>query len=348
MSRPVPGEHAAMPVKRVRLVDVAREAGVSPGAVTHVLGSGTSTIRVSEETARRVRAAAEKLGFQPNVAAQSIRGKSACILAALTLDSSTPVEAKRLYHLERRAYEAGYQLMVIRSWMREADNMRNFLNHLRARQVDGLVVFSRISYRQLRENTNEEFAGFPSIFNSWASTSANEPGVLPDIAHGTRIAVDHLVARGKCRIGAHILAPNPARTDAWRKALRRHGLEPDPRFLFHWDPTAGHVPNVAATTAAAEAMIAAKVDAVIAENDLWAAGMLSTFARQGIRVPEDIAVIGYNNLDFAKLLNPALTTIDEEDDQQAEAMLERILALIGGKTADQIKIKPRLIIRESA
>ena len=339
----------ARPLKPIRLIDVAREAGVSPGAVTFVLsGTGASTIRVSEQTADRVRAAAEKLGFQPNAAARSMRGKSSKILAALTLDSSTPVEAKRLYHLERRAHQAGYQLLVIRSCMREADNMRNFLNQLRARQVDGLVVFSRISFRQFHDNRNDEFAGFPSIFNGWATSSPDEPGVLPDVAHGTRLAVDHLVARGRRRIGCVLLGPGPERSAAWRTTMRTHGLEPDPRWLLNWDAQAGHIPDEAVTAAAAEAMLNAGVDAIIAENDLWAAGLLRALLRRGVRVPDDLSLIGYNNLDFAPLLHPSLTTIDEEDDLQAAAMLERILAVIGGHPANQVLIKPRLVVRESA
>lgn len=331
----------------VRLIDVAREAGVSAGAAACVLsGAGASTIRVGAESAARIRAVAERLGYQPNQAARSIRGKPSRTLAALTIHTAPAVESRRLLRLERLAWEAGYLLLVHRSWQHDAAAMRTFIGSLRARQIDGLLVMAKISARQY-EGSNEEFSPIPAVFHGWSVCSPGDPAVLPDVSGGTALCVDHLAARGRRRIAA-VFNRHSARADAWAEAMRRHGLEPDPALRYLHQASWEHIPSEEAASRVVDQMLIAKADAILAENDLWAAGLLRQLHRHGVRVPDDVALVGYNNLDLAPLLHPALTSVDEQDDLQAETMFAALMALIEGRAAGQTTIPARLVVRESA
>lgn len=344
----MPDSHQPQPPKKaVRLVDVAREAGVSPGAATHVLtGAGASTIKVGEATAQRIRSVAERLGWQPNIAARSMRGKPTQTIAVLTLHNPPPVETRRLLRLERLAWESGYLLFVHRSWRHEAASMHKFIGSLRARQIDGLLVMAKISVRQY-EGSNEEFSPIPAVFHGWSVCSPADTAVLPDLVGGTTLAVDHLAERGRRRIGL-VTKLKPERHEAWRLAMLRNGLEPDPALYHLHDPIWEHIYNEAATCQAVDQMLAARADAILAENDMWAAGILRQLRRRGVRVPDDVALVGSNNLDLAQLLEPSLTTIDEQEDLQAETMYASLMSRIAGRDPGQITIPAKLVVRESS
>jgi DNA-binding LacI/PurR family transcriptional regulator len=302
---------------------------------------------VSQDTAQRIRRIAETLAYQPNRVAQSMRGKRTMVIGMLTVESAPPVETRRLLEVERIAWEAGYVVQVLRSWLRDDDSMKAFIAGLRARHVDGLMVFGRISRRHTA-GLIDEYAGLPTVFHGWAACEGSQAVVQPGVRAGMELALGHCIERGRRRIGAILLSGAKERAIAWQSILHEHGLPHGKDLLIRHQPGNEHIPTEASVTAALDAILPQRIDALVVENDYWAAAILAALHRRGIRVPADIAVIGYNNLDFTPMLYPALTTIDEREAEQARALFDAFAVLTAGKPhAGTWTIEPHLVVRES-
>ncbi|MHC5054794.1 MAG: LacI family DNA-binding transcriptional regulator [Planctomycetota bacterium] len=342
-----PGKGAA------RLVDVAREVGMSRGAVARVLlGTGSGNIRVSEASAKRIRAAAKRLKYMPNLAAQQLKGKGNRSIAAIAIDSAPAVTMERICAMERRAWEQGYDLVLCRTPYLPGRRMGDFLRRLRNRNVEGLVVLDKISQAQYDKQTNREFDYFTAVFHGYSICGDGDSGVLPDTAAGTRIATEHLVAKGYDRIGLAIMDKAPERLEAWREALRVAGLrEKRGDAYLHTNYHEHKLPLDSAEAIVKRMVDKQKVNALVVENDYWAARVLQVLHGRGLRVPGDVAIIGYNNLDLTEFTTPQITTIDEDNTAIANALIDLLLEKIKGEAQGRdkrvVSITPRLVQRET-
>ncbi|MFA5204187.1 MAG: LacI family DNA-binding transcriptional regulator [Lentisphaeria bacterium] len=355
---------------RVRLVDLARRAGVTPSVVSAVLGGragngpGTGTVRVGAETATRIRALAARLGYRPDAAAQALKGRASTVIGVLIGAESTPANYERLAAVERLADEHSHRLMIGQFHgdpARTADYLRDF----RARGIAALLCFHNPAPRcdaPLRKLFREFLApGAPAagtarglVFQTYSPVRGAHV-VDVDRAEGVRQAVAHLLARGRRRLALVLNAPpaaDPLMADRWRgftAGLAAAGLEPDPRRVWHGDGTFPPAPEQAA--AAVQAVVdAGGTDAIIASNDIWAMALLRILRRRGIAVPDMVAVVGMDNLYAAALFDPALTTIGQNNTAFARAVLDLLLPPAGGAPVppgQQITVPPELVLRET-
>jgi DNA-binding LacI/PurR family transcriptional regulator len=179
--------------------------------------------------------------------------------------------------------------------------------------------------------------------------------VRVDTARAIGYLVDHLLARGRRRIGLHLEgAPDElmtVRREAYTAALAAHGMDTDPSLIDTArtetvDPTREAIDEAIDNLAGG-----AGVDAIVASNDVWAAHLIQGLKARGHRVPEDVAVTGYDNLDLATIIDPSLTTIDQQHNIYAAAALDLLVA-IASKAPPPPKrtviVEPKLIVRESA
>lgn len=335
-----------------RLVDVAKEVGMSRGAVARVLlGTGSGNIRVSEASAKKIKEAAARLNYEPNLAAQQLKGKGNRTIGVITMDNAPLVIMDRICEMERCAWERGYDLVLCRTPYLEGGRIDDFFGRLRNRNVEGLVVFDKVSRNQYVNDNNDEFSDYKAVFHGYAiCDDAVDWGVRPDVAEGSRLATEHLIERGYKRIGLAVMGDGTDRLPAWQNALQAAGLEVhDGDVYSHQRKGEQKLPLGAARTIVDQMIDQQKVDALIVENDFWAARILQVLHERDLRIPEDLAVVGYNNLEFSEFTTPALTTIDENNALIGRALIDLMFAHIEGKDVPEqiVSVQPELIVRST-
>ncbi|MBY8877198.1 LacI family transcriptional regulator [Streptomyces sp. PLK6-54] len=318
-------------------------AGVSVGTASKALnGSG----RMRPETRQRVLDAARRLDFQPNEAARSLLGGRTWTVGLITTDGigrfSTPV----LLGAED-ALGAGKISVLLCDTRGDAIRERHYVETLLARRVDGIIVTGRRT--DPREPLNG-LRGVPTVYALTPSTDSSDMSVASDDEGGARLAVEYLIGAGRRRI-AHITGP------AHHAAARhRARLTEDLIGQASVELSGGRVHfgdwSEAWGRRAAHTVLrtAPDTDAFFCGNDQIARGAADTLREEGHRVPEDIAVIGYDNWDTMALASrPPLTTVDMNLPEIGRIAALRLLNAIDGRAVSGVETVPcRLVIRDSA
>lgn len=347
----------SLPAGRVRLVDIARRAGVSAAVVSAVLreraGERGSTTRVGAQTADRVRQVAKELGYRPNTAAQQLRGRRSDLVGVLIGADSTAANFSRLSSVEQAAHAKGRRLMI-GQFHGEPGSTRSYLMDFLSRGIEALVCFHNPAPKYDSEALHL-FGQFRAVVFQTSRPIEQTCCVDVDRAAGVREAVAHLAARGRRRI-ALVLNDRPEhdrlmhdRYEGWRHGLADAGLPPAPDLVWHGDGTFPPPPSLVGR--AVDFLAQSRADAVVASNDVWAILLMKALPRAGRRVPDDLAVVGFDNLQAAELADPALTTIDQNNPEFAAAAVDLLLAAMAPTPLPPerriIVVKPRLVVRES-
>ena len=316
-------------------VDVARRAGVSQSTVSLVF-SGKGHGRVSEATQERVRRSARELGYRPNVAAQALRLGSSRAVALLVPDVTNPFFGRVLRGAQRAAQAAGYTVALVdtgndRTW--EAQSFEA----LRAGPVDGYLLF---------EVSAPEALG-PDQHAVLIETEApGRASVRFDAEGGAADAFEHLLELGHTRVG-HLAADFDAPTFHLRDVARRRvladaGLDPDAL------PRAATAIGIDEARDAAGPLLDDRPTAVFCDDDVIAAGLYLAARERGLRIPEDLSVVGFDNMDFARVLAPPLTTVALDAERLGAIAFELLDARMGGRRARRRVVLPaELLVRES-
>lgn len=329
------------------LADVARAAGVHPGTASKALGPNWHGT-VAAGTARRVRAAAERLGYQPNAMARALRTRRSFSVGVMLPDLTNPLFPPIVRGLEEVLRPNGLVSLVVNTDNDPGREARLFAA-LQARQCDGYVLATA----SRSDAVVEEIArrGVPAVLVNRLTEAPLVPSVAGDEAAAVGAAVEYLVELGHRRI-AHIAGPRDlstgyVREHAFHDAVRRHGL------VAAECPT---VPAGAYTEAAGHhAALALPVGscrptAILAGNDLLALGAIDGLLEQGIACPSEVSVVGFNDMPFLSRMSPGLTTLHlpkrEMGVQAAKLLLDRI-ADASTPDARRLLLPCPLIIRES-
>jgi LacI family transcriptional regulator len=329
---------------RARLTDVAARAGVSVGTASKALSGGGS---MRPDTRDRVVEAAAALGFSPNRHAQSLHTGRSWTVGLMTTDGIGRFSIPVLLGAED-ALGAGKISVLLCDTRGDAIREQHHLRTLIERRVDGIIVTGR------RTDPRPPLTGVGSIPTVYTVSPSEDPGdmsVVSDDTGGATLAVEHLLALGRTRI-AHITGPAhhaAARNRAARtvELLERAGLAPSTGRVHHgdWSEAWGR--------RAAEAVLRAApdTDAVFCGNDQIARGVADTLRERGARVPDDVAIVGYDNWDSMVLASrPPLTTVDMNLGEIGRVAALRLLAAIDADSpeAGAATVPCRLIVRESA
>jgi LacI family transcriptional regulator len=336
---------------RVRLKDVADEVGVSIGAVGRVLNrTGIGSIHVGRDTERRILAAAKRLGYRVNYAARVLRGGRSGLLGIIAHHQASEEGLRRVVHIEEAAASLGMDVMVATlspdAATGEARQLARAFERFSLRGVDAAIVVSW-SAAQVKRNV---FRGIPVAAIGPSSLFQNRPGVHIDAIESGRLAAAHLLERGKRNIGfvteEHVFARDRVRGCA--EVLKRAGLSLATGCVMRCRE--GHYGSPAMAAKAIERLVIQhRVDAIIAENDHWAAHLLVELKRRRMAVPGRVALLGYNDLHFCAYLDPPLTTFNEREDQIAAEILRVIHDVLDNRPDAYTPraVKPTLIVRQS-
>jgi LacI family transcriptional regulator len=340
--------------RRLTIREVAAAAGVSAQTVSRVINNRPD---VAPETSERVRQVIAETGYAPNMLARGLTQGRSHVLAVVAYGLDYFGPSFVLSAIERRAAERGYAVMLNLLLEPDATKVDQLLNGLSARQVDGIIwAIPEVGDNRDLLRTRAAEMSVPVILVGGMTGEPFLPSVTIDNAAIGRLATEHLLAGGARHLGI-ITGPLSwwearQRRAGWAKMLAEHGLTMDDCDAFEGDWTVSS--GVEAFTEMRSAC--PDIDAIFAGNDQMALGVLHAAHRLGLRVPDDLAVVGVDNIAESSHFWPPLTTVDQPLGRAGELAVEALDELISAsgpvrravEIAPEITmLEPRLIVRES-
>lgn len=289
--------------------------------------------------------AIEALNYQPNVLGRYLRRMETETVLVVVPDIMNPFFSKVLRGIEAVALKHGYQVLL-GDTQNDARLEEQYLNVLPQRQVDGMIFLTA----RIRKELMEEMARqFPIVLACEYLEGADIPTVSIDNISSARKATEHLIRLGHCRI-AHLSGPmniilSRDRLRGYQQALAQHELEADAALVQEGDFTYESGYHLTLKLLALEK----PPTAIFAANDEMAIGAIKAVRHRGGRVPDDVAVVGFDDIQMASIFEPSLTTIAQPMFEIGQKAMELLLALIEGTSARrrQLVLPDRLVIRDS-
>jgi LacI family transcriptional regulator len=330
------------------LADVAAEAGVSQATASRALADSPL---VNAETRRRVWVVAERMRYQPNRLARSLRSGATMAVGLVVPDVAAAFYSQALGAAQDTLEAAGYHVLVLNTG-RAALREREALRTLRAHQVDGLIVATSGGYEDI---------GVPAVFFDNVPAVPGAGAVAIDNEGGVSLLVEHLVeVHGHERIaymgppeavgtgaGGLLQGVGRERLESFRAAVGRAGLPLPPEYVRTSEPASFEED---ARTAARELMqLAQPPTAIVGGADTLATGLLRGLREAGRRVPADVALVSFDEPVSADLLDPPMTSLDRHDRDLGRMAAERLLRTLQGEAAepDTVRVPVALIVRGS-
>lgn len=331
---------------------LARHLGISRWTVSRVLNGHSG---VKEETVRKVQNAIEELNFQPSALARSLRGGATKTVGVCFQDLDSPVMAMRAAALQHKLREEGYHTLIELSGSSdefERDAIRRFVGH----RVDAIVlIFSMLdgddpAIQMLeRENT-------PCF---WVDPECSVPGdkVLLDRQRSMKLILEHLTGLGHKRFALLGIDPKnrfgALRMPGLKKYAPKYGLDFEKDFLGVY-----HSGETQHTFEYGYELAGELLDrngelptAIIALNDRVAIGAINRLREDGIKVPEDVSVVGYDNISVGEHFHPTITTVDHQTDRLMDLAVRGLLERLDPENSDpaprEASVRPKLVIRQS-
>ena len=327
----------------VTITDVARLAGVSAATASRALNGRGG---ISEDTARRVRHAADKLGYQPNALARGLLSGKSCTVGLITTDSFGRFSIPVMQGAED-AFGPGSISVFLCDGRGDRIREQHYLRTLLERRVDGIIVTGK---RQDLRDPIAENLPVPVVYAMTHSRRPSDLSLISDDEQGAELAVRHLLSTGRTMIG-HITGPDEfaaarLRAAAAEKVLAEAGLSlaGGGAMFGEWSEEWGRQATAMLLRAAPG------LDAIFCGNDQVARGAADTVRESGRRIPEDVALVGFDNWEvIAAACRPPLTTVDMNLRQLGHVAGQRLLDAIDGRadTGTQ-KLPCTLVLRESS
>ncbi|GAB4539343.1 MAG: LacI family DNA-binding transcriptional regulator [Anaerolineae bacterium] len=334
---------------RVSIKDIAKAAGVSHSTVSRALGDSPL---VSDATKARIQNLAREMGYSPNSLARSLVTRQTYTVGVVVTTIADPFIAAVVQGIEATAQDHGYTVILCNSGA-EPEREIAAVEMLRSKRVDGFIVTSsRIGALYLE---HLERIGVPIVLiNNLNEESGRYTfTVSVDNVHGGQLATQHLIELGHRRI-AYVTAPADHSSDrdrlaGYRRALSEAGLEPDPALII---PGNGRADGGEAAFEILKGLDQLP-SAVFCYNDMTAIGLMTAARQAGIAVPRDIAVVGFDDIPFARYCFPPLTTIAQPKIEMGQLAMEMALSLMSIGEEDEaqefsnIIVRGKLIVRAS-
>ncbi|RWM28434.1 substrate-binding domain-containing protein [Mesorhizobium sp.] len=324
------------------IADVARYAGVSVATVSHVMNR---TRHVEPETAERVRAAITALRYSPNSLARSLRRGETKTIGLLLPDNSNPFFASVARQIEDAGFVAGYTVILCNS-DGSAEKEERYLSVLMAKQIDGLIFAGSSDHARVFSRLLPDV---PAVLLDREIHSVNVDSVLVDHDHGGYLAGRYLVGLGHQKIGViggpRDSSSSPARLRGFTRALAEAGLDLPSSSVVDSDY------HFAGGRLAMERLMeqAPDITAVFACNDLMAMGAITALRSRGLRVPDDMSLVGFDDIPYAVTTWPPLTTIAQPVEKIGTRAVSLLLERLSEPTAPSRRevLTPVLVERES-
>jgi LacI family transcriptional regulator/LacI family repressor for deo operon, udp, cdd, tsx, nupC, and nupG len=325
----------------VTIKDIARIAGVSHTTVSRALKNNPA---ISPGTTRRIQRIASELGYTPSAVAQSLLSQQTWTIGVVVTSIADPFVAQVVEGVEMVAQAASYGVFLITS-NNNLEQEIAAVETLQRRRVDAIIVTSSRVGNLYSSRLNQ--IRVPIVLINNQEEGEYLYSVAVDDVQGAQLAVEHLLGLGHRRIG-YIGAPNRPKSNkrrlaGYQNALLQAGIEPDPALIIHSEV----VTDVARGQASLARCLAAGATAVFCYNDLTAIGLLMACHQQQLRVPEQLSVVGFDGIEAALYVTPAITTINQPRLRLGEIAMEMTLALLKKQHVQDCLLPCQLTLRES-
>lgn len=329
----------------VRLKDIAEKAGLSVMTISKALRDAPD---ISAGTKARVRLLAEQMGYVPDSIAQGLRNGTSKLLGLIIPSITDPLFTRMVSAIESRTRALGYDLLLAHT-MNLAEREEGSIRRMLSRRIDGLFISPvyRLSpsapiYDELKRRKT------PTVILGQCGPFCSQfTNVESDDVTAAQSATSHLIQLGHKRI-AFLAGPLGSpwaheRLEGYRRALRAAEIEPDDRLVL----SAGSTLEEGSKAALQMIDESLDVTAVQAVNDVVAIGAATVFLKQGIKIPEDLSVVGFGNVLAAEYFRVPLTTLRQPKHRMGEAAVDCMLQLLAGKTPDSRRLSADLVVRDS-
>ncbi|EOZ98658.1 LacI family transcriptional regulator [Indibacter alkaliphilus LW1] len=336
--------------KEITIYDIAKDLGVSPTTVSRALNDHPA---VNEKTKKKIYKAAMDMGYQSNVFASNLRSKKTNNIGVIVPRLNSSFQSSVIAGMEKVANEAGYNLIISQSMESEAKEIANTLTMFNSR-VDGLIVSLASNSDNLAHFKPFIKKNIPLIFYDRVGSLEEILGVTIDNLNAAYQATKHLIDQG-CKRIVHVLGNIKVnvyseRLKGYKYALLDHEIPYDDKLIIHADlnEEAGYdivqkVKN-----------LDKPIDGLFVSNDACAASCIRQLKLEGFKVPQDIAVVGFNNDVISRLVEPNITTINYPGYEMGEIAMKNLINHLDDKsesmlkTTNKITLRSELIIRESS
>lgn len=327
----------------VTIKDVARESGVNTSTVSRALNNGYG---VNDETRKHVIEVATRLNYRTNKVARGLVTGRSQTIGLVVSDIRNPFFAEVARGAEDAAHRAGRDLVLCNSDLK-AEKQMGYFDSLLAKRVDGIVMNSVAALSRAQQDQLWA-AGVPIVLLNRSSVYRRFSSVLGDNLQGGEIAGNYLIDLGHTKVG-HVTGPRAHgnltdRAKGFLKVFHDRGL-PEPEVIYGEHTFAGGYESANQLLGSDR-----RITAIFAGNDVLAFGCIRAAIEKGIRIPDDVSIIGFDNVEISQITNPPLTTIDQPKYEIGKAAIEMLLNMMakdGIREPEHRMIGVRLIERQS-
>lgn len=341
--------------KVITIYDIAKEAGVSAATVSRVL---TKSANVRLEKKEKVMELVRKYNFKPNALAKGLADTKSKVIGILTADVRNPYYAELFVACEQAARKAGYSVLLFNT-MGELEMEKQMLERLQAQQVDAIIqmggrVDDLISNMEYVELVNQVMASVPVVVTGKLEGTQCSMVRIDSMA-AMDLLMNHLVGLGHERIaflgGRMDVLSTYEKILRYKLILKEHNLSYDPELVMEggYDEKDGYNEKCGYELMNRLFDKKIRVTAVIAVNDFAAAGIMRSILEHGLKIPQDISLVSFDNTYIADLMIPRLTSTDYDYEEFGKALVNRAIEEInGGERRQLITVTPSLVKRESS
>ncbi|HHG3595727.1 TPA: substrate-binding domain-containing protein [Vibrio parahaemolyticus] len=325
--------------------DIAKLAGVSTSTVSHVINK---TRFVSEEISERVNNAAKELNYYaPSALVRSLKVNRTKTIGMLVTTSTNPFFGEVVKGVERSCYHKGYSLILCNT---EGDNerMRQSINTLLQKRVDGLILMCS-SLEGERIDVFERYPDIPVVVMDWGPMLFTSDKIQDNSLRGGYLAAKYLIDCGHTEIGC-ITGPlikhqAQMRYEGYKRAMNEAGLD----FNANWIIESDFECEGGYQAFKKMAERGTLPSSIFVSNDMMAMGVINAANELGIKVPDDLSIIGYDDIHIAKFMSPSLTTIHQPKYRLGQAAVETLVRRLDDKSneAQVVQLEPTLVVRNS-
>ncbi len=324
--------------------DVARLAGVSTSTVSHVINNNRF---VSEGVREKVEQAIRHLNYAPSALARSLKINQTHTIGMLLTTSSNPFYAEVVRGVEESCYQRGYSLILCNT-AGDEERMNRSLETLMQKRVDGLLIMCTESHLPSADILNR-YPSIPAVMMDWAPFEGRGDIIQDNALLGGELATQHLIDSGYTRIaciaGPQDKTPARMRLEGYRNAMTKSGRTILPGYVVNGDFEFQGGYNGMVELLALET----PPEAVFTSNDAMAVGVYHALYQAGMQVPQQMAVMGYDDIELARYLTPPLSTIHQPKDALGELAIDTLLHRLSNPDASQqtLVLTPELVVRGS-
>ncbi|MFJ7753782.1 LacI family DNA-binding transcriptional regulator [Peribacillus muralis] len=332
-------------MKPITITDVANHANVSKSTVSQYLNKRYEYM--SEKTRKKIEETIEELNYQPNILARSLKQKSTFTVGVVVANILHTFSTQVIRAIENYFYDHGFHIIVCNA-DDNPEKEKNYIEMLRAKQVDGIIIFPTGDNLDLYKRMKRD--QFPIVFMDRTIEELNIATVMLDNHLASKLAVDRFVDKGFENIAIittsiiRDISPRIERIQGYKDALSAHGIRCNPDYIK--TVNAEEIPDALSDFFDLEK----PPQAILAGNDIILNGVLRYMKKYGIHIPEDIAVIGIDDVPYASFYTPTITTIDQPAIEMANLAAELLLSQINkeeNKDTSVHRLKPTLLMRNS-